>query len=203
MSDYNYAFHGCYELTLEISCCKYPPASALPELWRENKKALLELVKQAHGGVTGSVLDEETQLPLAGATLKIVGRDIEFATSNRGEFWRLLLPGTYALKVQADGYHPIVVGFEVKAYSVFPKLTSLKILLVNETKPAPTTTTVATSSTTVATTMRITTRQAIIKKRITTVDKPIHFKQVSSSDAVGNYCVLTPIIAILLTLLQC
>lgn len=37
MQDYNYAFHGCMEITLEISCCKYPPSSNLEKLWEENK----------------------------------------------------------------------------------------------------------------------------------------------------------------------
>lgn len=38
MQDYNYAFHGCMEITLEISCCKYPKASLLESFWKENQK---------------------------------------------------------------------------------------------------------------------------------------------------------------------
>lgn len=37
MQDYNYVFHGCMEITLEISCCKYPHVQELPQLWKENK----------------------------------------------------------------------------------------------------------------------------------------------------------------------
>lgn len=36
MQDYNYAWHGCLEITLEMSCCKYPPASFLETHWNEN-----------------------------------------------------------------------------------------------------------------------------------------------------------------------
>lgn len=36
MQDYNYAWHGCMEITLEMSCCKYPPASFLETHWNEN-----------------------------------------------------------------------------------------------------------------------------------------------------------------------
>ena len=37
MQDYNYVWHGCMEITLEISCCKYPPAKDLPKYWEENR----------------------------------------------------------------------------------------------------------------------------------------------------------------------
>lgn len=37
MQDFNYVWHGCMEVTLEISCCKYPPASEIPALWEENR----------------------------------------------------------------------------------------------------------------------------------------------------------------------
>lgn len=36
MQDYNYAFRGCMEVTLEISCCKYPPVSLLQNLLKQN-----------------------------------------------------------------------------------------------------------------------------------------------------------------------
>ncbi|RZB41385.1 carboxypeptidase D-like, partial [Asbolus verrucosus] len=38
MQDYNYAMRGCMELTLEISCCKYPDAKNLAKFWEQNKK---------------------------------------------------------------------------------------------------------------------------------------------------------------------
>lgn len=37
MQDYNYK-RDCMELTLEISCCKYPKAAELEKLWNENKE---------------------------------------------------------------------------------------------------------------------------------------------------------------------
>jgi len=41
MQDYNYIFHGCMELTLEISCCKYPFAKELPKLWDDNREVYM------------------------------------------------------------------------------------------------------------------------------------------------------------------
>jgi len=51
MQDYNYIFAGCLELTLELSCCKFPNnESELLSHWRKNRDALLLLVVQAHIG---------------------------------------------------------------------------------------------------------------------------------------------------------
>ena len=41
MQDYNYVYGGCMELTLELSCCKYPYESELILFWNDNKQALL------------------------------------------------------------------------------------------------------------------------------------------------------------------
>ena len=46
MADYQYEHTNCFEITLEISCCKYPPASELEQLWIDNKDALLTFVEQ-------------------------------------------------------------------------------------------------------------------------------------------------------------
>ncbi|XP_016120605.1 carboxypeptidase M-like [Sinocyclocheilus grahami] len=50
MQDYNYVWAQCLELTLEISCCKYPPEAQLPGLWAANKPALLAYMQQVHLG---------------------------------------------------------------------------------------------------------------------------------------------------------
>ncbi|XP_069669160.1 carboxypeptidase D-like isoform X2 [Periplaneta americana] len=113
MQDYNYIYHGCMEITLEISCCKYPFAQELPKLWEENKEALLNYISQVHQGVRGYVFDNSTQKPIPGASLKIEGRDSFFRTTPRGEFWRILLPGSYQLQVNAPGYEPQEIEFTV------------------------------------------------------------------------------------------
>lgn len=37
MQDFNYVWYGCMEVTLELSCCKYPQANELPKFWEENR----------------------------------------------------------------------------------------------------------------------------------------------------------------------
>jgi len=51
MQDYNYIFAGCLELTLEISCCKFPAnQTELSSHWQRNRDALVLLLVQAHLG---------------------------------------------------------------------------------------------------------------------------------------------------------
>lgn len=117
MQDYNYYWTGCMELTLELSCCKYPTSDKLPQFWDENKRALLAFIGEANKGVKGLVMDATGQ-PIAGARLKVRGRDFSFRGSNRGEFWRILLPGEYVLQVSAEGFAPVEMAFVVKPNQV-------------------------------------------------------------------------------------
>ncbi|XP_030245291.1 carboxypeptidase D isoform X2 [Drosophila navojoa] len=108
MQDFNYAFTNCFELTIELSCCKYPPASTLPEEWQRNKRALLQLLKQAHIGVKGLVQDT-SGYPIPDATIIVSGlEDKPIRTSKRGEYWRLLTPGIYSIYAAAFGYQSSV-----------------------------------------------------------------------------------------------
>ena len=50
MQDYNYLAAGTFEITLEVSCCKYPNASELPGFWELNRDALINLLLEAHIG---------------------------------------------------------------------------------------------------------------------------------------------------------
>ncbi|CAO1298979.1 unnamed protein product [Diamesa hyperborea] len=112
MQDYNYVWYGCYEVTLEISCCKFPPAHELRKYWADNQLSLVKFLAEAHRGVQGFVSDQNG-IPIEKAALKIKGRDVGFQTTKYGEFWRILLPGVYKLEVYADGYSPREVDFMV------------------------------------------------------------------------------------------
>jgi len=58
MQDYNYIYAGCLELTLEISCCKFPADEAeLLSHWRKNRDALILLLAQAHIGQSQFIID--------------------------------------------------------------------------------------------------------------------------------------------------
>lgn len=128
MQDYNYIWHGVMEITLELSCCKFPPANELQGFWEDNRKALLKLLGEAHRGVKGFVKSEQFE-PIEGANMKIRGRDVGFQTTKEGEFWRILLPGIYTMEVYAEGYAPREVDFAI----VEKNPTVLNITLRTET----------------------------------------------------------------------
>ena len=50
MQDFNYLHYGIFELTLEISCCKYPNGSELEDFWMQNKDALINYLLTVHMG---------------------------------------------------------------------------------------------------------------------------------------------------------
>ncbi|GAV09103.1 hypothetical protein RvY_18700 [Ramazzottius varieornatus] len=108
MQDFNYVVAGVMEITLEVSCCKYPPRSMLKHFWEENKEAMVEFVQSAQLGVKGLVLDEEDR-PIPHSFVTVQGRSMEFETTERGEFWRLLLPGNYTLRAFASGHYDEVM----------------------------------------------------------------------------------------------
>ncbi|XP_072233912.1 carboxypeptidase M [Leuresthes tenuis] len=105
MQDYNYVWGQCLELTLELSCCKYPPFKELPSLWMDNRKALLAFIQQVHLGVKGLVIDG-SGVPVQNAVVEVKGRSnmCPFRTNQHGEYYRLLLPGNYTFTVTYPGH---------------------------------------------------------------------------------------------------
>lgn len=98
MQDFNYWKFGCMEITLEISCCKFPAPSNLRFLWEDNRVSLIEYLKLANIGVRGIVRYSNNE-PAKGLSVQIDSREPIFKTNEHGEFYRLLLPGTYRLKI--------------------------------------------------------------------------------------------------------
>merc|ERR1712137_34620 len=99
MQDYNYIYHGTMEITVEVSCCKHPGQSELEPHWLDNKNALMAYAFEALRGVKGYVKDEDGN-PVKGAKLVVGGREERpFNTTSLGEYWRILLNGTYTLLV--------------------------------------------------------------------------------------------------------
>ncbi|XP_044763905.1 carboxypeptidase D [Coccinella septempunctata] len=105
MQDFNYVHSNCFEVTFELTCCKFPSATTLPKEWQLNKEPLLKYMEATHWGVKGIVTDTEGT-PVLDADVQVIGIEHNVTTSNRGEYWRLLLPGTYEIVSSAYGYEP-------------------------------------------------------------------------------------------------
>ncbi|XP_073233800.1 carboxypeptidase D-like [Porites lutea] len=104
MQDYNYYKTNCFEITLELGCCKYPPALYIKPYWYANREPLLKYVELVHTtGMKGFVMDERGR-PLEGARIIIENRAKKIKTSKDGDFWRLLVPGNYTVRVAKRKY---------------------------------------------------------------------------------------------------
>ena len=98
MQDFNYLFSNCMEMTIELSCCKYPQETELQGHWEDNKESLLSYLEAAMGGIRGLVTDENGAA-VQGAVVTVFGlEEKNVTTSFLGEWWRLLAPGSYCVR---------------------------------------------------------------------------------------------------------
>ncbi|KAL9950766.1 hypothetical protein ACROYT_G043323 [Oculina patagonica] len=105
MQDYNYVHSNCFEITLELGCDRFPKSSDLEKYWLDNKKALIEFTQQVHYGVSGFVKTTQGE-PLTDATISVADRRHDVTTSKDGDYWRLLVPGSYEITARAKGFQP-------------------------------------------------------------------------------------------------
>ena len=54
MEDYNYLHSNCMEITIELSCCKYPKAEQLKTEWENNKESLLAYMEEVSHNQTNA-----------------------------------------------------------------------------------------------------------------------------------------------------
>ena len=64
---------NCFEITVEMSCCKYVEESELNKKWRDNKDSMVRYLLKVHEGIKGHIKDENNNL-LSGA--QIIVEDI-------------------------------------------------------------------------------------------------------------------------------
>uniref|UniRef100_A0A671Q6Y4 Carboxypeptidase X (M14 family), member 1b n=1 Tax=Sinocyclocheilus anshuiensis TaxID=1608454 RepID=A0A671Q6Y4_9TELE len=121
MNDFSYLHTNCFEVTVELSCDKFPHASELPIEWENNKESLLVYMEQVHRGIKGVVKDKDTEAGIAYAIIKVDDIDHHIRSAFDGDFWRMLNPGAYDITVTAEGYFPATRSCRVE-YEHYPTI---------------------------------------------------------------------------------
>lgn len=73
MEDFNYVFSSCFEITVELSCCKYPKAELLQSEWLNNQQSLLSYLETVHIGIKGLVTDQVSGQGIPKASISVQG----------------------------------------------------------------------------------------------------------------------------------
>ncbi|KAK7141053.1 hypothetical protein R3I93_015264 [Phoxinus phoxinus] len=126
MNDFSYLHTNCFEVTVELSCDKFPHAGELPIEWENNKESLLVYMEQVHRGIKGVVRDKDTEAGIADAIIKVDDIDHHIRSAFDGDFWRLLNPGDYDITVTAEGYFPATRSCRVE-YEHYPTICDFQL----------------------------------------------------------------------------
>lgn len=130
MQDWNYHWHNCLDLTIEVSQQKWPNADTLPQYWQENQASMLWCLAQARRGIHGVVKDKNSGNPIA-AKIEVTGIAKSLTASpTLGDYHKLLMPGTYTVKFSAPGYQDYV------ASNILVEDNDTKLTVVNVTMQA-------------------------------------------------------------------
>ncbi|KAL0974182.1 hypothetical protein UPYG_G00216720 [Umbra pygmaea] len=126
MNDFSYLHTNCFDVTVELSCDKFPHVSELPMEWVNNRESLLVYMEQVHRGIKGVIRDKDTDAGIADAVIKVDDIDHHIRSVADGDYWRLLNPGEYEVTASAEGYDPSTRRCQVM-YDHYPTICDFRL----------------------------------------------------------------------------
>lgn len=104
--DWSYGCRGDLDWTIEVS---NPNASGIPAVFAKNRDAIVYFLEQAGRGVEGIVTDATTGAPLEAMVEPLPTGWAAFTDPVKGDYHRVIKPGTYTLRVWAPGHEAKLV----------------------------------------------------------------------------------------------
>ncbi len=108
MQDYIYTWEGGADVTIELSRNGWPPANTIPGFWDDNRNSMLSYLSKVHQGIRGVVTDNNGNTIPAVITVDDNPNEV-YPDPDLGDYYRLLLPGTYRVNFYCYGYQPLTV----------------------------------------------------------------------------------------------
>lgn len=108
LQDWTYRYLGGNEVTIELAVNKHPAQSSLPAFWDDNRESMLAYIETAQWGIRGAVTGESGDPLWAEITVDGNPQPV-YTDPDVGDYHRMLLPGTYTLRVAAAGYPDVLV----------------------------------------------------------------------------------------------
>jgi hypothetical protein len=101
--DGNYGMMGSVSWSIEISNSKQPPASQIMQYYNWNYPSMIKLIEYSGYGLEGTVTDAATNAPVEAAVF-VNNYYPTYTDPAVGDYHKYVLPGTYSIKVVANGY---------------------------------------------------------------------------------------------------
>jgi len=119
--DVQYGSLGNVGWSMEISVDKQPPATQIMTFYNDNRPSMIEMITRCGWGVTGMVTDSLTGAPVS-ASVWVNNYYPVYTDPVVGDYHKYILPGTYTVKVMANGYKTkTITGVTVPATGAVTK----------------------------------------------------------------------------------
>ncbi|MEO0009071.1 MAG: M14 family zinc carboxypeptidase [candidate division WOR-3 bacterium] len=109
-TDFYYGAEGALGFAAEVASGQPPPQNQIDTICRANWTASKQWMIRGGYGIRGCITDSATGLPVKRAIVISDPTNWMVYTDTCGWFFKYVLPGTYSLRVLADGYQPKTVS---------------------------------------------------------------------------------------------